>query len=146
MKNILTMFGAESAHRKTGNVIVFSKQKVENLVKMRNERRIMVSEIDSPLAANTGEGSEGSQSGESNALGYPPPHDSTTGEGSEGSEGCIEGPRGSIEVYHGNEKNRIEVFPSISSRIMYNYPKDSLDINSQSSIIQTIIVGQGERL
>ena len=47
----------------------------------------------------------------------------------------------SIEVYHDNEENRIEVFPAISSQIMYSYLKDSLNINSQSSIIQSIIVG-----
>jgi hypothetical protein len=141
MKNIVTMFGADVKHTKLGNAIVFSKQKVDNLIKMRNERRIEVSEIDSPHSANKGEGSEGSQSGESNVESHPPPLDGIRGEGSEGSEGCIEGPRGSIEVYHGNEKNRIEVFPSISSRIMYNYPKGILDINSQSTIIQTIIVG-----
>src|SRR5437762_11277087 len=42
MKNILTIFGGEVRHGKTGNAIVFSKQKVDNLIKMRNERRIKV--------------------------------------------------------------------------------------------------------
>jgi hypothetical protein len=137
MKNIMTMFGAESAHRKNGNVIVFSKQKVDNLIKMRNERRIIVSEIDSPRAANKGEGSEGSQEGEGNAQDHLSAHDYAGGEGSEGSEGSIEEPPTFIEVYHGIEDNRIEVFPSISSRITHSYT----NINSQNSNIQAIIVG-----
>jgi hypothetical protein len=135
MKNIVTMFGAESAHRKTGNVIVFSKEKVENLVKMRNERRIKVSEVDSLLTTNRGEGSEGSQSGEGSVEDRHHPHDSTTGECSEGSEGSIGGPPTFIEVYHGLEDNRIEVFPSISSQIRYSYPKDGSNINTQCAII-----------
>jgi hypothetical protein len=141
MKNIVTMFGAESRHRKTGNVIVFSKQKVENLIKMRNERRIRVSELDSPPTANKGEGSEGSQYGEYSIEHHTSTLDGARGEGSEGSEGSIEGPPTSIEVYHSNKENRIEVFPSISSQIMYSYPKNSTNVNSQSSIIQAIIVG-----
>jgi hypothetical protein len=141
MKNIVTMFGAEVKHTKSGNAIVFSKQKVENLIKMRNERRIKVGEMDSPPTANKGEGSEGSQYSEGNGQDHLYPRGSTIGEGSEGSEGSIEGPPTSIEVYHGNDDNRIEVFPSISSQIMYSYFKDSLNINSQSSIIQAIVVG-----
>jgi hypothetical protein len=139
MKNIVTMFGAESRHTRTGNVIVFSKQKVDNLIKMRNEKRISVSEIDStPAAVNRGEGSEGSQDGEGNAQDHLSPHEYAGGEGSEGSEGSIEEPPTFIEVYHGIEDNRIEVFPSISSQIMYGYTKDNLNINSQNSIIQVI--------
>jgi hypothetical protein len=138
MKNIVTMFGAQVRHGKAGNAIVFSKQKVENLIKMRNERRIMVSEIDSTPVANRGEcseGSEGSQYSEGNPQDHLHPRDSTIGEGSEGSEGSIEGPSTCIEVYHGIEDNRIEVFPSISSQIMYSYPKDSTNINNQCTII-----------
>jgi len=92
MKNIVTMLGAQVKHGKTGNAIVFSKQKAENLVKMRNERRMRVSEIDSPPStANKGEGSEGSQVGEGNVQDRPCLLDDTRGEGSEGSEGSIEG-------------------------------------------------------
>ena len=63
------------------------------------------------------------------------PHDYACGEGSEYSEGSIEGPPTFIEVYHWPGDNKIEVFPSISSQIMYSYTKDSLNINSQSAII-----------
>ena len=87
MKNMVTMFGAEVKHTKSGNAIVFSKQKVENLIRMRDERRIRVSKI-YPLHG-TGEGSEVSQDGEGNTPDHSHPHDSTIGEGSEYSEGSI---------------------------------------------------------
>jgi hypothetical protein len=64
MKNIVTMFSAEIRHTKSGNAIVFSKQNVENLIKMRNERRIKVGENLSQPAK--GEGSEGIKIGEGN--------------------------------------------------------------------------------
>jgi hypothetical protein len=141
MKNIVTMFGAEVKHTKSGNAIVFSKQKVENLIKMRNERRIKVSEIDSLSKRGEGsEGSEGSQYSEGNGQVHNYPHNSSLGEGSEGSEGSIEGPPTFIEAYHGNEENRIEVFPSISSQILHSFPTDSSIVDGQSSIIQSIIV------
>jgi hypothetical protein len=141
IKNIVTMFGAQVKHTKSGNAIVFSKHKVENLIKMRNERRIKVSEIDSSPVTNKGEGSEGSQYSEGNGQVHDYPRGSAIGEGSEGSEGSIEGPTTFIEVYHGNEENRIEVFPSICSQITRSYSKDSTNINNQSSIIEGVIVG-----
>ena len=134
-------FGAQIRHGKTGNAIVFSKQKVDNLIKMRSERRIKVSEIDSPPVTNKCEGSEGSHNGQEAIEAHHSPRDSTLGEGSEGSEGSIEGPSTSIELYHGNEENSIEVFPSFWSQITHSYSKYSTNINSQSSIIQAIIVG-----
>jgi hypothetical protein len=139
MKNIVTMFGAEVKHTKSGNAIVFSKQKVENLVKMRNERRIKITEIDSP--SKRGEGSEGSQYSDGNGQVHDYPRDSTSGEGSEGSEGSTGQPPTFIEVYHGNEENRIELFPSISSQILHSFPTDSSIVDGQSSIIESIIVG-----
>jgi hypothetical protein len=63
---------------------------------------------------------------------HPHPH---AGASCEGSEGSMEGPPSFIEVYHGIEDNRIEVFPSLSSQIRYNYLKDSTDINTQCTII-----------
>jgi hypothetical protein len=132
MKNIVTMFGAEIRHTRTGNVIVFSKQKVDNLIKMRDEKRIRVRSIPTSRIC---EGSEGSQTGEGNVEDHSTPRGTTRGEGSEGSEGSIEGPPTFIEVYHGIEYNRIEVFPSLSSQIRYNYLKDSTDINTQCTII-----------
>ena len=54
------MFSAEHRHRNNGNVIVFSKQKIDNLTKMRRERRIEVKEI-SQINNNRGEGSEGNE-------------------------------------------------------------------------------------
>ena len=111
MKNIVTMFGAESRHTKTGNAIVFSKQKVENLIKMHDEKRIRVSELASiPTATNIGEGSEG-------------------------SEESIEGPPSFIEVYRGIEANRIELLPSICSQIRHNYSKDSTNVNTQEGVL-----------
>jgi hypothetical protein len=129
------MFGAQVKHTKSGNAIVFSKQKVDNLIKMRNERRIEVSEIESPPATNKGECSEGTQGSEGNVKDHISTLDATRGEGSEGSEGSIEGPPSFIEVYHGIEDNRIEVFPSICSQIRYSYAKDSTNINNQCTII-----------
>ena len=133
MKNIVTMFGAESRHTKTGNAIVFSKQKVENLIKMHDEKRIRVSELASiPTATNIGEGSEGSQYSEGSVKDHLHPHGSTIGEGSEES---IEGPPSFIEVYRGIEANRIELLPSICSQIRHNYSKDSTNVNTQEGVL-----------
>jgi hypothetical protein len=141
MKNIVTMFGAEVKHTKSGNAIVFSKQKVENLVKMRNERRIKVSELGSSVTTDRGEGSEGSQFSKDAVDAHHSRRDNAIGEGSEYSEGSIGGSPTSIEVYHGNEENSIELFPSICSQIMHSYSKYNTNINSQSSRYQTILVG-----
>jgi hypothetical protein len=135
MKNIVTMFGAEIRHTRTGNVIVFSKQKVENLIKMRDEKRIRVSSIPTVRTGEGSEGSEGSQYSRGSIEELSRPHVGASCEGSEGSEGSIEGPPTFIEVYRGIEDNRIEVFPSISSQIRYSYLKDSTDINTQCAII-----------
>ena len=57
----------------------------------------------------------------------------------------IEGPSTSIEVYHGNEENRIEVFPSISSQIMSYYcHSDDTNVNTPCGI-QAKIVGHKRR-
>jgi hypothetical protein len=85
-KNIVTMFSAEHRHRNSGNVIVFSKQKIDNLTKMRRERRIEVKEI-FPNTDNY----------------------NNTGEGSEGNEGSREGPCTAIEVYRGINDSKLEL-------------------------------------
>jgi hypothetical protein len=93
-KNIVTMFSAEHRHRNNGNMIVFSKQKIDNLTKMRRERRIEVKEI--------------SQINNNN----------NTGEGSEGNEGSRKGPCTAIEVYRGINNSRIELLSGSPSKII----------------------------
>ncbi len=94
-KNLVTMFSAEHRHRNNGNVIVFSKQKIDNLTKMRRERRIEVKEI-FPNTDNY----------------------NNTGEGSEGNEGSREGPCTAIEVYRGINNSRIELLSCSPSKII----------------------------
>jgi hypothetical protein len=85
-RNIVTMFSAEHRHRNSGNVILFSKQKIDNLTKMRHERRIEVKEI-FPNTDNY----------------------NNRGEGSEGNEGSREGPCTAIEVYRGIDNSKLEL-------------------------------------
>jgi hypothetical protein len=89
------MFSAEHRHRNNGNVIVFSKQKIDNLTKMRRERRIQVNEI----FPNTD-------------------NNNNTGEGSEGNEGSREGPCTAIEVYRGINNSGIELLSGSPSKII----------------------------
>jgi hypothetical protein len=92
-KNIVTMFSAEHRHRNNGNVIVFTKQKVDNLTNMRSEKRIQVKEICQDSNNNTSEGSEG-------------------------NEGSREGPCTAIQLYHGINNTKLELSSNSPFRVI----------------------------